>query len=145
MNEEQSFVLVIACLREGLGNVFKEHQLSAVSSRSIEIIAGSSANREDDSTTAKQFSRVGDGLSMIAAAYGDDARSACRIEFRENLVERATNLECACCLKDLEFQVDIRAEHVAQRAATNGRCSFDVWTDALTRLLHVVDRNHLVR
>src|SRR5438270_6892402 len=129
MNKEQSFVLVIACLREGLRNIFEKHQLSAISARGIEIVARRSADGEDDSTTAKQFSRVGDGLSMIAAAYRNDPRSSCRIEFHENLVEGATNLECACRLKDLEFQVDVRAEHLAQRAATNGRCSFDVGTD----------------
>src|SRR5438270_508478 len=38
MNKEQSFVLVIACLREGLRNIFEKHQLSAISARGIEII-----------------------------------------------------------------------------------------------------------
>src|SRR5207248_10583162 len=95
MNKEQSFLLVIACLREGLRNIFEKHKLSAIPAGGIEIVARRSADGEDDSTAAKQFSRVGDGLSMIPAAYRDDARSSCRIELREHLAKGATYLECA--------------------------------------------------
>src|SRR5947209_12246897 len=80
---------------------------------------------------------------MVPAADCHHSRFPRDIKFSENFVKGTANLEGARGLKDLQFQVDVRAQHLAQRAAANGGRSFDIGANALARLLDILEGDHL--
>ena len=65
------------------------------------------------------------------------------LEFRKDLVERSAYFESACRLKQFQFEINVRSEHLAQGAAMNSRSALNVFRDALACLLNVLEGDHL--
>lgn len=80
---------------------------------------------------------------MISSAHCDHAVLPRGVEFDQDFVKCSADLKCAGGLEDLQFEIDVRAQHFAERAAAHGGRALYVWTNALLGCADIHLRDHL--
>src|SRR5579859_2177451 len=142
MDEQHSLAFVIVSLIKSGFDVVEHHDFRSVAACSLEVVPWSALVGENDRPASQHLSGVSDSLSMIPAAHRNHARLSADLQMRKNFVEGSANFKSAGGLENFQFQVDVSAEHVAQRATADQWRPLDVIADSLLRLLHIFERDH---